>query len=110
MPVDSGGVVPELASPGDVAALAVMFAAAFGDDAMIRWPMPGATPAALAGLFRVILVPCAESGVLWKIGGCHGGAGWLPPAVAGRFAEIEQSTQAAISSLTGDGGVRDAAF
>ncbi len=53
MPVDSGGVVPELASPGDVPALAVTFAAAFGGDAMIRWPMPGATPATLQELFRV---------------------------------------------------------
>ena len=110
MPVDSGGVVPELASPGDVPALAVMFAAAFGDDAMIRWPMPGATPATLAELFGVILAPYAESGVLWKIGGCDGGAAWLPPGVAGRFAEIEQSTRAAISSLTGDGGALYAAF
>ena len=110
MPVDSGGVVPELASPGDVPALAGTFAAAFGDDAMIRWPMPGTTPAMLAELFRVILAPCAESGVLWKIGGCDGGAVWLPPGVAGRFAEIEQSTRAVVSSLTGDGGARYAAF
>ena len=73
MPVDSGGVVPELASPGDVPALAVTVAAAFGDDAMIRWPMPGASAATLAELFRVILAPYAESGVLWKIGGCDGG-------------------------------------
>jgi GNAT superfamily N-acetyltransferase len=110
MPTDSGGVVPELASPGDVPALAVTFAAAFGDDAMIRWPMPEATPATLQELFRVILAPYAESGVLWKIGGQDGGAAWLPPGVAGRFAEIEQSTRAAISPLTGDGGARYAAF
>jgi GNAT superfamily N-acetyltransferase len=58
----------------------------------------------------VILAPYAESGVLWKIGGCDGGAAWLPPGVAGRFAEIEQSTRAAINSLTGDGGARYAAF
>ena len=53
---------------------------------------------------------CAESGVLWKIGGCDGGAAWLPPGLAGRFAEVEQSTRAAVSSLTGDGGARYAAF
>lgn len=64
----------------------------------------------LAELFRVILAPYAESGVLWKIGGCDGAAAWLPPGVAGRFAEIEQSTRAAISPLTGDGGARYAAF
>jgi len=54
--------------------------------------------------------PCAESGALWKIGGCDGGAAWLPPGLAGRFAEVEQSTRAAVSSLTGDGGARYAAF
>jgi len=48
--------------------------------------------------------------VLWKIRGCDGGAAWLPPGVAARFAEIEQSTRAAITPLTGDGGVRYAAF
>ena len=64
----------------------------------------------LAELFRVILTPYAESGVLWKIGGRDAGAAWLPPGVAGRFAEIEQSTRAAVSSLTGDGGARYAAF
>jgi len=62
--MDPGGVVPELASPGDVPALAVTFAAAFRDDAMIRWPMPEATPAMLTELFRVILAPYADFGVL----------------------------------------------
>jgi GNAT superfamily N-acetyltransferase len=34
----------------------------------------------------------------------------LPPAVAGRFDEIEQSARAAINPLTDDGGVRYATF
>src|SRR6266487_740970 len=42
-----------------------------------------------------VIPACAESGVLWKIHGGHGGAAWLPPAVAGWFTEIEQSTRAA---------------
>ena len=42
-----------------------------------------------------VIPACAESGVLWKIHGCDGGAAWLPPGVAGWFAEIEQSTRAA---------------
>jgi hypothetical protein len=42
-----------------------------------------------------VIPACAQSGVLWKIHGCHGGAAWLPPAVAGWFTEIEQSTRAA---------------
>jgi GNAT superfamily N-acetyltransferase len=104
------GRVPELAGPGDVPALAVTFAAAFSDYAMIRWPMPDATLAALRELFRLWLTPYVEFGVLWKIGGCDGGAAWLPPELAGRFAEIEQSTRAAINPLTGDGGARYAAF
>ena len=102
--MDPAGVVPELAALDDVPVLAVTFAAAFSDDAMIRWPMPDATPAMLRELFWVILTPYVESGVLWKIQGCDGGAAWLPPGVAERFVEIEQTTRAAIKPLTGDGG------
>ena len=108
--MDHAEVVPELAGPADLSSLVVTFAAAFSDDAMIRWPMPEATPAALRELFRVILAPYAEFGVLWKIGGCDGGAAWLPPGVVRRFDEIEQSSRAAINPLTGDGGVRYATF
>jgi GNAT superfamily N-acetyltransferase len=102
--------VPELAGPADVPGLAVTFAAAFADDAMMRWPMPDATPAVLRELFRVILTPCAELGALWKIDGCDGGATWLPPEVAERFTEIDRATWPAITPLTGDGGIRYAAF
>jgi GNAT superfamily N-acetyltransferase len=72
--------------------------------------MPDATPAMLQELFRVILTPYVDVSVLWKIHGCDGGAAWLPPEVAERFAEIEQTTRAGIHPLTGDGGVRYAAF
>ena len=98
--MDHAEVVPDLAGPADLPSLVVTFAAAFSDDAMIRWPMPEATPAMLQELFRVILAPYVEFGVLWKIGGCDGGAAWLPPGVAGRFDEIEQSGRAAINPLT----------
>ena len=110
MSMNHAGVVPELAGPGDLPALSVTCAAAFGDDAMMRWPMPEATPATLVELFRVILDPYVEARVLWKIDGCDGAAAWLPPSVAGRFAEIEESARAAINPLTSDGGVRYAAF
>ena len=108
--MDHAEVVPDLAGPADLPSLVVTFAAAFSDDAMIRWPMPEATPAMLQELFRVILAPYVEFGVLWKIGGCDGGAAWLPPGVAGRFDEIEQSGRAAINPLTDDGGARYATF
>ena len=107
---DPVGVVPELASVGDVPALAVTFAAAMSEDAMIRWPMPDATPAMVQELFRVILTPYVEFGVLWKIRGRDAGAAWLPPEVAARFAEIDQASWAAINPLTSDGGSRYAAF
>jgi GNAT superfamily N-acetyltransferase len=110
MQIDPAGVIPELAITGDLPALAVTCAKAFRDDAMIRWPMPDATPETLAELFRVILTPYAECGALWKIHGCDGGAAWLPPGLTGRFAEIEQSTRAAINPLTSDSGARYAAF
>jgi GNAT superfamily N-acetyltransferase len=108
--MDHAEVVPELAVPADVPSLVVTCADAFSDDAMIHWPMPEATPAMLQELFRVILEPYVEFGALWKISGCDGGAAWLPPGVAGRFDEIEQSARAAINPLTDDGGVRYATF
>jgi GNAT superfamily N-acetyltransferase len=108
--MNHAGVVPELAVPADVPSLAVTFAAAMSDDVMIRWPMPDATPAMQRELFRVILTPYAELGILWKIHGCGAGAAWLPPAVAERFAEIDRATWAAINPLTSDGGARYAAF
>ena len=101
---------PELAGLADLPGLVITCAAAFSDDAMIRWPMPDATPAILQELFRAILAPYVDFGVLWKIGGRDGAAAWLPPEVAERFDEIEQSTRAAINPLTGDGGVRYAEF
>ena len=73
--MDPVGAVPELAGLGDVPVLAVTCAAAFSDDAMIRWPMPDATPAMLQELFRVILTPYVDFGVLWKIHDCDGQRG-----------------------------------
>jgi GNAT superfamily N-acetyltransferase len=108
--MDHAKAVPELAVRSDVPSLVVTCADAFDDDAMIRWPMPEATPEILQELFRVILEPYVEFGVLWKIGCCDGGAAWLPPGVAGRFDEIEQAARAAINPLTDDGGVRYATF
>jgi GNAT superfamily N-acetyltransferase len=104
------GAAPEPAGSADLPGLVVTCAAAFSDDPMIRWPMPDATPAMLQELFRVILTPYLEFGVLWKIHGCDGGAAWLPPGVTGRFDEIEQAARAAINPLTGDGGARYATF
>ena len=107
--MNHAGAAPELAGPADLPGLVVTCAAAFSDDSMIRWPMPDATPAMLQELFRVILTPYLEFGVLWKIHGCDGGAAWLSPGVTGRFDEIEQSARAAINLLTDD-GARYAAF
>ena len=58
------GTAPELARPADLPGLVVTCAAAFSDDPMIRWPMPDAAPAMQRELFRVILTPYLEFGVL----------------------------------------------
>ena len=108
--MDHAEAVPELAGPADLPRLTVTCAAAFSDDMMIRWPMPEASPAMLQELFRVILTPYVESGVLWKIGGGDGAAAWLPPEVTERFDEIEQAARVAINPLTSDDGVRYATF
>jgi len=109
-PMNDARAAPELAGPADLPSLVVTFADAFSNDATIPWPMPDATPETLRELFRVWLTHYVELGVLWRIHGCDGGATWLPPAVTERFAEIELASRAAINSLTGDGGVRHAAF
>jgi GNAT superfamily N-acetyltransferase len=108
--MDDAEVVPDLAGPADLPSLVAAFAAAFREDVMIRWPMPEATPATLQELFRVILAPYVEFGVLWKIAGCDGGGAWRPPGVTGRFDEIEESARPDINPLTHDGGVRYATF
>lgn len=108
--MDPVGIVPELASPEDVPALAGTFADAFANDPMIRWPMPDASPEMLQELFRVILTPYTELGVLWKLQDCRAGAAWLPPDVMEQFGELEQATRAAIKPLTPDHGLRYAAF
>jgi GNAT superfamily N-acetyltransferase len=104
------GSGPELASPADVPRLAVTFATAFSDDAMMRWPMPDATPAVMQELFQVILAPYAKYGALWKAHDCAAGAAWLPPEVVSRLGELEPALRAAISPLTMDGGRRYATF
>ena len=102
-------VVPEPAEATDVEALSATFASAFADVPMIRWPMPDATPGQLQALFRAILAPYVEL-VAWKLHDCAGGAAWLPPTSAERFAEIERGTRRAIYGLTSDSGARYSAF
>ena len=101
---------PELATIADLDSLAATLSIAFATDAMIRWPMPDATPQDLDALFRAIMTPYLELGVAWKVGAGVGCAAWLPPAEAARFAEIEVETRAAIHRLTPDGGTRYASF
>ena len=94
----------------DIQALAATLASAMADDPMIRWPMPDATPNEQQALFRAILEPYIELGVAWKLPDYSGGAAWLAPAAADRFAEIDESTRPAIYALTRDGGARYATF
>lgn len=102
--------VPELAEPADVERLSATFAAAFAADAMVRRPMPGASLAQVRAYFRALLVPYVELGIVWKLRGHAGGAAWLSPAMAERFAEIDQSARPEIAGLTSDGGARHAEF
>jgi GNAT superfamily N-acetyltransferase len=101
---------PELATIADIGSLAATLSSAFATDAMIRWPMPDATPQHLDALFRAIMAPYVSLGVAWKVGDAIGCAAWLPPLEAARFAEIEVNTRAAIYRLTPDAGARYAEF
>ncbi len=87
-----------------------MLAQAFATDPMIRWPMPDATDDELGSLFRAIMAPYLDLGVVWQVGDSLGCAAWLPPAEAARFAEIEVTTRPAIYPLTDDEGARYSTF
>jgi GNAT superfamily N-acetyltransferase len=109
--MESGAVpMPELATTADLDAVVATLASAFASDVMIRWPMPEATLDDDRALFRAIMAPYLELGVVWKVGDSLGCAAWLPPAEAARFAEIEASTRPAINRLTSDAGARYAVF
>jgi GNAT superfamily N-acetyltransferase len=105
---------PRLATPGDLDAVARVFAEALAPDPMIAWPFPPrATVDDVTALFEILLHHAYGSlDVIWVVGdgGVDGAAAWLPPEQVRRFEEIEIATRPRIEALTDDGGARYAVF
>ncbi len=103
---------PRLARGSELDTVARLFASAFKEDPIIRWPFPDdATADADVELFTTLVRDAyGPLDVTWVLGAPDAAAVWLPPAQAARFLEIERPTRAMIEPLTGDGGRRYDAF
>jgi GNAT superfamily N-acetyltransferase len=93
-----------------------VFADAFVGDAMITWPLAGASPNDVAAMFSIVIDEAyGPMDVVWVAGldgaeRVDGAAVWLAPADAARFGEIDAATRSRIAALTEDGGARYASF
>ena len=75
---------------------------------MMRWPLgdiadPGR---ALEACFRLLNAGSIESGLVLEAAGGAGVAVWVPPDLAGRWAETERLSRPAIHALAADAGAR----
>jgi ribosomal protein S18 acetylase RimI-like enzyme len=96
------------ATPGQLGALSGVLARAFAADPMMRWPLgdiadPGR---ALEACFCLLNAGSIESGLVFEAAGGAGVAVWVPPDLAGRWAETERLARPAIHALAADGGAR----
>jgi GNAT superfamily N-acetyltransferase len=103
---------PRLARRSELDKVAELFASAFKDDPIIRWPFPDdAPPDADVELFTTLVRDAyGPLDVTWVLGAPDAAAVWLPPAEAARFLEIERPSRARITPLTDDRGRRYDAF
>jgi GNAT superfamily N-acetyltransferase len=99
---------PRLARGAELDEVAALFASAFRDDPIVRWPFPDDAPAdADTELFTTLVRDTyGPLDVTWVLGATDAAAVWLPPVEAGRFLEIERPTRARIAPLTDDRGRR----
>ena len=98
----------EPASPGQLDAVAGVLARAFGADPMMRWPLGDvADPQrSLQASFRLLNAENIELGLVHQAAGGAGVAVWVPPGLAGRWAEAERRTRPGMHALADDGGAR----
>jgi ribosomal protein S18 acetylase RimI-like enzyme len=88
--------------------LANVFARAFLDDPMIRWPLdPAADPeAAIRGTFAAIYHGVVDAGVVWEAGHGDGFAVWISPGTAADMFESDHDAREEVTRFTDDGGRR----
>ena len=88
--------------------LSRVFARAFADDPLIRWPLADvADPRpALEACFRAWNAGNFELGLVYEVAGGAGFAVWVLPELSGPAAEVQRQARPAIHALTDDHGVR----
>jgi GNAT superfamily N-acetyltransferase len=96
------------ATPSQLGALSGVLARAFAADPMMAWPLGDiADPQrSLETCFRLLNAGNIESGLVFEAAGGAGVAVWVPPDLAGRWAETERRARPAIHALADDGGAR----
>jgi ribosomal protein S18 acetylase RimI-like enzyme len=96
------------AAPDQLDELSRVFARAFADDPMIRWPFPDLPDpeAALQVCFRAWNASNIELGLVFEAAAGAGFAVWVPPDRAGTWLEAERLARRVIVGLTDDDGAR----
>jgi GNAT superfamily N-acetyltransferase len=98
----------QLATPGQLGALSGVLGRAFAADPMMTWPLGDvADPQrSIEACFRLLNAGNIEDGLVFEAAGGAGVAVWVPPDLAGRWAETERLARPAIYALADDGGAR----
>jgi ribosomal protein S18 acetylase RimI-like enzyme len=89
-------------------ALAAVYARAFLDDPIVRWPLPD-TPDVhdrIQQVFASIYFGIADDGVIWEAGDASGFAVWIPAGAADDMFESDAAVQRSLAPLTADDGER----
>ena len=89
-------------------ALAAVYARAFLDDPIVRWPLPD-TPDVhdrIRQVFASIYLGIADDGVIWEVGDADGFAVWIPAGAADDMFESDAAVQRSLAPLTADDGER----
>jgi ribosomal protein S18 acetylase RimI-like enzyme len=89
-------------------ALAAVYARAFRDDPIVRWPLPdtGDVQDRIQTVFASIYVGIADDGVIWEAGDADGFAVWIPAGAADDMFESDAAVQRELAPLTADDGER----
>lgn len=97
------------ASPDRVEHLAGILGRALASEPMISWPFrgrPDPEPVRATTLFRVLLEPYVDAGVVVEDGAGRGCAAWIPPDRLDVFEATDVVARDAIRHATDDGGAR----
>jgi ribosomal protein S18 acetylase RimI-like enzyme len=104
-------VAARRASEQDVAALSVLLAEAFVDDAMLTWTFPSdGVEERIRRNFEVLDRLAATRGWLWTAGDNAAVALWVPPGSEVEYEELMADLGPEVAGLTDDDGARFDSF